>query len=289
MRPAEVSYTRAIDLNDVGQLLKTRGGARLIAGGQGLLRDMRMREVSPEVIVDISRLRELDYIRRDGDVLEIGAVTTLADVAGNDEVRTGSAALAEAARRVGDVQIRSRGTVGGNVCGPWSPAGWSADIGTVLTASGGSLVVHSADGGRTIDAEAFTGSQDYPLAAHEVISALRFGLAQGSAYYRLSRRWADASTGAAAAFADLRADGGLQVRVAVGRVHNRIVRLRDVEAAVAAHGVDAPEVDEALAAAAAGFTPVDDVHADGPYRIAVLPVIVKRAIAQAVQNAGGIR
>lgn len=294
MRPAEVSYARAIDLGDASQLLTSRSGARVIAGGQSLLRDMRCREVNPRVIVDISRLRELAYIRRDGDRLEIGAVTTLADVAADEEVRSAAPALAEAARRIGDVQIRNRGTVGGNLCGQWSAAGWSADLGTVLTASGGDLVVHGGHGERTVDAEEFTASEDNPLAADEVIRALRFGLAQGSAYYRLARRWADASIGAAAAFADLGAGDHPQVRVAVGRIHRRIARLHDVEAAISAHGVASAEVERALQQAAAGFTPVDTVHADANYRLTVFPVIVKRAIRQAVTNAetaatGGIR
>jgi carbon-monoxide dehydrogenase medium subunit len=284
MRPAEVSYVRALDLEDAGRLLKARGGGtRVIGGGQALLRDLRARELQVGALVDISRLGDLDYIRHEGDRLEIGAVTTLARVATDETVRAVMPALAEGARRVGDAQIRSWGTVGGNICGPWSPAGWSADIGTVLAASGGEVVVRSADGQRTtVDAVEFMSSDDFPLGPCEIITALRFGVAQGSAYYRLSRRWADASIGAAAAFVDVDGSEHPRVRVAVGRVHRRVVRLWEVESAIAAHGVAAVEVDEALAAVVGTFSVIDNVHADANYRISVFPVIVKRAAHQAI-------
>lgn len=284
MRPAQVSYVRALDLEDAGRLLQSRGSnSRVIGGGQALLRDMRAREVQVGALVDISRLESLDYIRYENGVLEIGAVTTLAQVASNETVRMVMPALAEGARRVGDVQIRSWGTMGGNICGPWSPAGWSADIGTVLAASGGEVVVRRADGRQTtVDAVEFMSSEDFPLGACEIITALRLGVAQGSSYYRLSRRWADASIGAAAAFVDVYESKHPRVRLAVGRVHRRLVRLWEVESAIAVHGVVAVEVDEALAAAVGTFSAVDNVHADANYRISVFPVIVKRAVRQAI-------
>jgi carbon-monoxide dehydrogenase medium subunit len=287
MRPAELQYTRALSVDDLGQLLTRGDGGTPMAGGQGLMRDLRGRRLSVGRLIDISRLTELAYLREDGDVLEIGAVTTLATVAADPLVQRRCPALATAASRVADVQIRNRGTVGGNVCGSWVPSEWSNDIGVVLAASGGEVVVQSSTGQRTIAAGEFTGALANPLAPGEFIRALRFGLATGSAYVRLSRRWADSSIGSAAAFVD-EAGGRLRVGLAVGRIHHRTAPLDAVARAVEADGLDSASVTAALEEAAASFTVPDTVQADAHYRRAVLPVVVRRAVREAMTT-GGLR
>jgi carbon-monoxide dehydrogenase medium subunit len=287
MRPAELQYTRALSVEDLGQLLRRGDGATPMAGGQGLMRDLRGRTLSVGRLVDISRLTELAYVREDGDALEIGAVTTLATVAGDPLVTRRCPALATAASRVADVQIRSRGTVGGNICGSWVPSEWSNDVGVVLTASGGQVLVQSSNGQRTVAAAEFTGAFENPLAPGEFIRALRFGLATGSAYVRLSRRWADSSIGSAAAFVD-EAGGRLRVGLAVGRIHHRTAALDAVARAVEADGLDSASVTAALQDAAASFTVPDTVQADADYRRSVLPVVVRRAVREAMTN-GGLR
>jgi carbon-monoxide dehydrogenase medium subunit len=287
MRPAELQYTRALSVDDLGQLLTRGDGGTPMAGGQGLMRDLRGRRLSVGRLIDISRLTELAYLREDGDVLEIGAVTTLATVAADPLVQRRCPALATAASRVADVQIRNRGTVGGNVCGSWVPSEWSNDIGVVLAASGGEVVVQSSTGQRTIAAGEFTGALANPLAPGEFIRALRFGLATGSAYVRLSRRWADSSIGSAAAFVD-ETGGRLRVGLAVGRIHHRTAPLDAVARAVEADGLDSASVTAALEEAAASFTVPDTVQADADYRRAVLPVVVRRAVREAMTT-GGLR
>src|SRR4051794_26365108 len=123
MRPAALKYARAASLSDAAAMLT--GDAIPIAGGQGVLRDIRARTLHVGTLVDISRIPELDYVRVTDDALEIGAVTTLATVAADATVQSRLPALATAAGRVADVQIRNRGTVGGNVCGSWVPSWWA--------------------------------------------------------------------------------------------------------------------------------------------------------------------
>jgi carbon-monoxide dehydrogenase medium subunit len=286
MRPAELRYTRALTTEDLGQLL-ARGDATPMAGGQGLMRDLRNRSMVVSTLVDISRLTELAYVKEDGDALEIGAVTTLAAVAADGRVAARCAALATAAARVADVQIRNRGTVGGNVCGSWLPSTWSNDVGVVLAACDGSLLVQNGAEVRTLNAREFLAARSNPLAARDFIRALRFPLAAGSAYVRLSRRWADASIGSAAAFVD-RVDGRLRVGLAVGRISERPLALDSVARTIEADGIDSPTVGEACAAATSSVEFADSVQADAEYRRSVLPVIVTRSVREAM-TAGGIQ
>ena len=285
MRPPALNYVRAASPSDAAALLG--GNAIPIAGGQGVMRDIRARTLQVGTLVDISRIPELDYIRLTDDALEIGAVTTLATVAEDPTVRANLAALATAAGRVADVQIRNRGTVGGNICGSWVPSWWGNDVGTVLSAAGGEVTVLGRDGTHSLPGPEFVAAETSPLAPGEIITALRFPQWDGSAYIRLSRQWADAGIGSATAC--VRRDGaGLTVGLAVGRVHHRSVRLDDVARTIETDGLDAPSVRAAIVDASGGFTVPSTPHADADYRRAVLPVLVRRAVSAALDN-GGIR
>ncbi len=285
MRPAALKYARAASLSDVTAMLT--GDAIPIAGGQGVMRDIRARRLRVGTLVDISRIPDLDYIRRTEDGLEIGAVTTLATVAADPTVQADLDALATAASRVADVQIRHRGTVGGNICGSWVPSWWGNDIGTVLAAAGGEITVLGPGGTRTLPGAEYVASERNPLSPGEFITALRFPRWDGSAYVRLSRQWADAGIGSATACVR-RTGAGVTVGLAVGRVHHRSVRLDEVARAIESDGLDAPSVRTAIADAARGFTVPSTTHADADYRRAVLPVLVHRAVSAALHN-GGIR
>ncbi|MDE5445797.1 hypothetical protein GWG65_31210 [Bradyrhizobium sp. CSA207] len=278
MRPAEFDFVRAAN---VAEALGYLQYGSPIAGGQSLLRDMRQRQLSPRRLVDISHIDELDYINMDGDVLVVGATTKLAAIAASPLVKDKCDALHQAAGFIGDVQIRNRGTAAGNICGTWSPAGWSVDIGVVLAASKGEVVVRSVSGERRIDGAEFVAAEKSPIEVSELITELRFGAADKSAYVRLSRRTADASIGSAAAFVT-RKSGRLELGLALGQVHRRIVRATAVEAAVASHGIDDLATDLALAELARTVSPPDTAHANSEYRRSILPVIAKRAIRAAL-------
>lgn len=286
MRPAKLTYQRALNVEHAGELLAT-GETTLIAGGQGLMRDLRSRALRVGTLVDISQLTELSYVRQDSNVLEVGAVTRLAEVAASSVVAAGCPALSEAASRVGDVQIRNRGTAGGNICGSWVPSVWSNDIGVVLVASGGEVVVQSGAVARSIPADEFVTSPRNPLGQHEFIRCLRFPVWGGSAYERLSRRYADASIGSVAAFVSNGPDG-MDVGLAAGRIGPRPVPLREVATTIARDGVDSAAAARAVEEALASLDVVDSVQADAAYRRRILPILIRRSIQKAL-NAGGTR
>ena len=112
----EVEYARPSSVEEAVRMLGEHDGARALAGGQTLLNVMKARAASPDVLVDLGRLDELRTISVSGDTLEIGAMATYTEVMGSSEVEVSRPILAEVAPQIADVQVRNRGTIGGNVC-----------------------------------------------------------------------------------------------------------------------------------------------------------------------------
>ncbi len=113
----EVEYTRPASVAEALELLSGHDNARALAGGQTLLNVMKARAASPDVLVDLAELEELTTIseRSDGG-LDVGPMATLSQLVSSDEVAHARPILAEVASQIADVQVRNRGTIGGNVC-----------------------------------------------------------------------------------------------------------------------------------------------------------------------------
>src|SRR4051794_29362857 len=106
MIPYPFTYHRATSLKDAEALLARMPDAKLLAGGHTLIPAMKLRLANPAALIDISRLPELSFVRRESDRLEIGAGTTHADVASSNAVREVIPALAQLAEEIGDPAVR---------------------------------------------------------------------------------------------------------------------------------------------------------------------------------------
>ena len=117
MLPRSFEYARPATLPDALELLARHPGARALAGGQSLLNVLKLRAAQVDALIDISRLEELRFVtsRPDGG-LEIGAGMTYAELAGHPQVQERHPIVAEIAAHLVDVQVRNRGTIGGNAC-----------------------------------------------------------------------------------------------------------------------------------------------------------------------------
>ena len=112
----EVEYARPSSVDEAIALLAAHEGARALAGGQTLVNVMKARAASPDVLVDLNRLDELRTISVSGETLRIGAMATYTQLMASSEVDVSRPILAEVAAQIADVQVRNRGTIGGNVC-----------------------------------------------------------------------------------------------------------------------------------------------------------------------------
>jgi carbon-monoxide dehydrogenase medium subunit len=152
MKPPPFDYERPADVNGALASLASHGGrAKVLAGGQSLLAMLNLRLLSPERLVDISRLDELKYIRMVGNELRIGALTTHNTVLKSADVAMHCPIMVEAYRHVSHHTVRNRGTIGGSLCHN-DPA---AEMPLVVNLLGASMVARSRNGERIIGADQF--------------------------------------------------------------------------------------------------------------------------------------
>ncbi|NJN43682.1 MAG: xanthine dehydrogenase family protein subunit M, partial [Anaerolineae bacterium] len=145
MYSANFDYVRAESLDHVMELLSDNPTARLLAGGHSLIPAMKIRLDNPDMVIDIGRLEDLKGITSMTSKVNIGALTTHAEIASSDAVPAG---LREAAGMVGDPQVRNRGTIGGNV----AHADPASDLPIILVALQAKFHLSGPEESRTIQA-----------------------------------------------------------------------------------------------------------------------------------------
>src|ERR671935_3129878 len=147
----EVEYARPSSVQEALRLLSEHDGARPLAGGQTILNVMKARAAAPDVLVDLQDLEELKAIELAADgTLLLGAMATYAEVIESAEARA-RPILGEVCAQIADVQVRNRGTVGGNVCSN-DPTN---HLPPLVVALGATMTIRGADGERTVPAEEF--------------------------------------------------------------------------------------------------------------------------------------
>lgn len=270
MKPAVFDYLRPDTTAEALECVAQWGDeARVMAGGQSLMPMLNMRLLAPGIIVDIGRLPELDYIRVDGGMLEVGAAATQASLEVWPELSTRSPLLEMAIPHVGHFQTRNRGTVCGSLC----HADPSSELPLCLAALDGQVRLADAAGTRTLTAGEFqTGMLSTAKRADEILLAARFPVARAGdayAFNELTRRHGDFAMVAAAAVV-----GEAGIRLAVGGVADRPGVL-ELDTA----GGDA--LDHALNEFAWELGGFDDIHASARYRRELVRRLGKRTIEEA--------
>ena len=151
MYPARFDYHRASSVAQALELLGSKQDAKLLAGGHSLLPMMKLRLAQPANLIDIGGIEELTGIERSGSSVRIGALTTHAEIAASDVLKKACPILAEAAAKIGDPQVRNRGTIGGNL----AHADPGSDLPAVVMALDATLHLQSKKGKRTVKASDF--------------------------------------------------------------------------------------------------------------------------------------
>ena len=256
----DFDYHRPASLDDALALL--RGGGKLLAGGQSLLPLMKLDLAEPAALVSLGDLVELKEIRREGDALVVGAAATHAEVEASDEVRRTVPALADLAGRIGDPQVRNRGTLGGSI----AHADPAADYPAALVALDATVVTDR----RRIEAGSFFhGMFATALDEDEIVTAVRFGVPERAAYAKFAH---PASRFAVVGVMVARFASG--VRVAVTGAGAGVFRVPEMEAAL--EGDFSPG-----ALAGVGVSPDDllsDDAASAPFRAHLVGVMARRAV-----------
>jgi 2-furoyl-CoA dehydrogenase FAD binding subunit len=217
MKPRPFNYIRPSSVAEAVDALAHYGeNARILAGGQSLIAMLNLRLVDVEAIIDISQLKELSEIQLKGDVLEVGAAVTQNRLLAWSELEACVPLLAKMLPWVGHFQTRNRGTI----CGSLSHADPSSEIPLALALLGGSVVLRSKRGTRTLTADQFqTGVLSTARQPDELVVAANFPLNMGSgtAFCETARRHGDfaiVGIGAVKAVAN-------EIRLGIGGVSTR--------------------------------------------------------------------
>jgi aerobic carbon-monoxide dehydrogenase medium subunit len=258
----EVEYAKPGSVAEALELLAADDGARALAGGQTLINVMKARAASPDKLVDLNGLEELRGIELAGDgTLTIGAMTTYSELVSSAEAKA-RPILGEVCATIADVQVRNRGTIGGNVCSN-DPTN---HLPPLMVAVGARMTIATAGGG-----EHEVAAEDFFLGVYLT------AVGPGELLIRISIP-AGKKDGFAAV--TLGADGTCICNAAASVNGSVRVALGCVDAVPVLLEAGSPdEIPEAVRAA--NLEPPSDVHATAEYRKHLATVLATRAAAEA--------
>jgi aerobic carbon-monoxide dehydrogenase medium subunit len=277
MFAAPFDYHRPSTIDEAIALLARHGDdAKVLAGGHSLIPAMKLRLARPKVVVDIGRIATLTSIREAGGLLAIGAMTTHHDVETSALLKQKCPLLPEVASRIGDVQVRNKGTIGGSL----AHADPAADYPAAVLALEAEIDVAGPGGRRTIRASSFfVDLLQTVLGPSEIITEIRVPVTAATVAYEKTEQKASGFALAGAA-AVIGADG---VRIGITGVAAKAYRATAVEQALAGQRRPSAEaIAKAAAHAADGVEPLRDIHASAEYRAHLAQVNTRRALERAI-------
>ena len=292
MKPAPFEYFAPDSIEEAISLLREHGGdAKLLAGGQSLVPAMNFRVVQPSALIDLNRIRELDFVRQEGGCLSIGAMTRERTLEFEPVVKNWSPLLREAMPHVAHPQIRNRGTLGGSLANA-DPA---AELPVVMLALDARLKVRNIDGERWVDArDFFSGMFTTALESGDLLVEIELPSQPdrtGWSFLEVAPRAGDYALMGVASQVTLdesgkcraaklvflnAGDGPVVARQAVARLHGEILTEKLVE-------------ETAVFASQNEINPFGNIHASPDFQRHLAKVLTIRAIQQAFQRAGDVQ
>jgi aerobic carbon-monoxide dehydrogenase medium subunit len=285
VKPPPFSYAAPTSLDEAVGLLTEHAEAepRVLAGGQSLIPLMNFRLAKPGYLIDLRKVAGLSGIRHDGDVLVIGAMTTMSELERSPEVAMAAPLLAEAVGFIAHTPVRNRGTIGGSL----AHADPAAELPAVALASDAELVAAGPTGSRRIRAaEFFTGPFSTVLAPDEILTEVRLPAWRGGhAFVEFSRIHANFAVVGVAALAELDGDRISRAALAVTGVAPTAIRATAAERVLTGATADPAAAAEAAQAATGGLSPAGDLHASAETRLALARTYLRRGIELATSRA----
>jgi aerobic carbon-monoxide dehydrogenase medium subunit len=286
MIPGPFSYHRPATVADAVKLLVDLGEeARPLAGGHSLVPMMKLRLATPGHLVDLHEVAGLKGIRRDGNSIVIGAMTTQHDLLASEAIAASLPILQETALLIADPQVRYRGTIGGNVANG-DPGN---DMPALMMTLDATYRLEGPSGTREVAAaEFYQGAYFTALEPGEILTSVSVPVpaaGHGYAYEKLKRKVGDYATAAAAVV--LTVAGGKVASCVIGLTNLHETPLLAVDAANAVIGtsLDAASLKKAAAAAEAIMSPAADARGPVEYRKHVGGIMVTRALQRAKSRA----
>ncbi len=293
-----------VTVDEAIALLAEHGSdARAMSGGTDLLVHMKMERTAPDYVVSLNRIQGLAGVHVEEGRLRIGALTTIADIASDPDVRRECLALAEACDSFSTRQVQVMATIGGNLCNG-SPA---SDTAPALMALSADVELRGPEGVRYLPLRMFLKGpgktalhrgevltqvlvpRPAPAPKPERVEDLFFSAdtGTGSAFLKIGRVSADIAKASAAVLLVRDGERVVHARLAFGAVGPTPMRARGAEARLTGRPFDASLAEDAARLAAEEVSPIDDVRSEAWYRRAIVQVMARDGLERAWRRAGG--
>ena len=272
-------------------LNKDQPGVHVIANGTDLINRIQRRQVTPKVLVDLTGLNELRYVRRDDGMIKIGALTTISELAASPTLDGRYDVFREVAKKFGGPSIINMATVGGNICSASS----SEDLLPVLLVLNAEVQVRSIDGDRTMPVEEFVkGKRTTAAKPNEILVETRFPeveKASACGFEKVGMR-----NSLIIAFVNcavyLKLDSGSnvvnEIRIAFNRVRGKIPeRARRTEDRVRGEELDEQTLADATDVLRGELKLTSDFRVSDEYRTEVACTIFKRTLSNCARRISG--
>jgi CO/xanthine dehydrogenase FAD-binding subunit len=289
MKPAPFEYHAPDSTEEALFLLHNYGGdAKLLAGGQSLVPAMNFRVVQPSVLVDLNRLKELDYVRGDGQSVRVGAMTRERTLEFDPLISERFPLLAEAMPHVAHPQIRNRGTLGGSL----AHADPAAELPVIMMALGARLKAQNTDAERWIDVENFfSGMFTIDLAPDEMLMEIELPPQPprtGWSFMEVAPRAGDYALMGVAALVTLdESNVCTQARLVYLNAGDGPVIAKETAQRLQGESLNDELIDSAAALVSEQeVNPFGNIHASAEYQRHLANVLTKKALKTAVKRAG---
>lgn len=280
MIPVAFDYARPRSLEEALGLLAAHGeDAKLLAGGHSLIPAMKLRLAQPKILIDIGGISDLRSINQQDGKIAIGALTTHYEIESSDLLKQSCPLLPEVAGKIGDMQVRNKGTIGGS-CVHADPAGdWPA----AMLALDAEFEVVGRNGNRTIAAkDFFVGMLTSAIGPDEILKVIRVpATAKSAAYVKFAQKASGFAIAGVAAIVDKQRK---EVAVGVTGVAPAAYRAASVEASLRGSELSSATIASAAEKAADGVDPLSDIHASAEFRAHLARVQAKRALELAASR-----
>jgi len=287
MIPANFNYHKATSLKEAIALSSELGEeAKYMSGGHSLLPMMKLRFATPEHIIDISKIEGLSYIKEDGDMLKIGALTTQSEMEHNVLLKENYPIFGDAIWLTADPSVRNVGTIGGNI----AHGDAANDQPALMLAVRATIIAEGADGQKTIPIdEFFHGFYMTALEAGDILTEIQVPKAKknsGGAYHKVERKVGDYATAGVAVHLELD-DNGICQQIGIGLTNVSAVpmRLERGEEVLRGQVITNELIAQVGQIASEDSEPESDLRGSEAYKRSIINTITKRMLNKALERA----
>lgn len=287
MIPANFTYHKANSLKEAIALSEELGEeAKYMSGGHSLLPMMKLRFATPEHIIDISKIEGLSYIKEEGDLLKIGALTTQTEMEHNALLKEKYPIFGDAVWLTADPSVRNFGTIGGNI----AHGDAANDQPALMLALRATIIAQGADGEKSISIdEFFQGFYMTALEPGDILTEIQIPKSKknsGGAYHKVERKVGDYATAGVAVHVELD-DHGVCQEIGIGLTNVSAIpmRLERGEELLRGKVITDDLIEQVGVFASEDSEPESDLRGSEAYKRSILKTITKRMLNKALERA----